>query len=314
LSKVEVGVRAPHSLFGEGPGALAEFAAGIERRRLDRVWVGDHVSFRGGQGYDGLLQAAVLGSLTRHVTIQTAVYLLPLRHPLPVARQVSTISEIAPGRLVFGVGVGGDDRAEVSNCGVNPSGRGRRMDESLALVRRLLSGEEVHHRGPEFEMSGALIRPVPVPGVPVAVGGRSDAALRRAAHLSEGWLGVFVDPQRFAESVDKVHRTAEAAGRSEVEWRHGVLAWCGFGTDKASARSAVAPAMEGLYQMPFERFERYAPHGTPDDVAAALQPYLEAGASYVLLSPFVTAGGTEGALDAAAEVRELLLARSPRPG
>ena len=145
-ASVEVGVRVPHGLFGAGADHLSRFASAVEMAGLDRVWVGDHVSFRGGQGYDGLVQAAVLAALTRTVRVQTAVYLLPLRHPVPVARQVASIAELAPGRFVFGVGAGGDDAAEVRNCGVDPSTRGRRMGEALGLVRRLLDGEKVDHQ------------------------------------------------------------------------------------------------------------------------------------------------------------------------
>jgi alkanesulfonate monooxygenase SsuD/methylene tetrahydromethanopterin reductase-like flavin-dependent oxidoreductase (luciferase family) len=286
MGRPEIGIRAPHGLFSDGPDAISRFAAAVEEHGIDRVWVGDHVSFRGGQGYDGLMQAAVLSALTSRVTVQTAVYLLPLRHPMPVARQVASIAEMAPGRFVFGVGVGGDDEKETANCGVDHARRGRRMDESLALVRRLLAGDFVDHPGPDFPLSEASIRPVPATPVPVAVGGRSGAALARAGRLSEGWLGVFVDADRFGQSCKTVVAAGEEAGRSRVGWQHGMLVWCGFGPSREAARRMVAPAVEELYRMPFERFERYVPCGRPADVAEAVRTYVDAGAAYVLLSPF----------------------------
>jgi alkanesulfonate monooxygenase SsuD/methylene tetrahydromethanopterin reductase-like flavin-dependent oxidoreductase (luciferase family) len=304
LGAPEVGIRAPHGIFSAGPDQVSRFALAAEAGGLDRIWVGDHVSFRGGQGYDGLLQAAVLAALTKRITVQTAVYLLPLRHPLPVARQVASVAEMAPGRFVFGVGVGGEDKKETANCGVDPAHRGRRTDESLTIVRRLLGGDVVDHPGPEFPLSEAAIRPTPAPPVPVAVGGRSDEALRRAGRLSEGWLGLFVDPDRFQRGVNTVEDAAHEAGRAEVEWRHGMLIWCGFGRDRDSARQMVAPAVEGLYQMPFERFERYVPYGRPADVAEAVQSYISAGASYVLLSPF--ASNPDEVMDAALALKASL--------
>lgn len=307
MDRPEIGIRAPHGLFSSGPDAIARFAGAVEEVGIDRVWVGDHVSFRGGQGYDGLLQAAVLSALTTRVTVQTAVYLLPLRHPMPVARQIASIAEMAPGRFVFGVGVGGDDQKETANCGVPHARRGRRTDESLDLVRRLLAGDVVDHGGPEFPLSEASIRPVPAVPVPMAVGGRSGAALARAGRLSEGWLGVFVDPDRFRFSCATVLEGAEAAGRGPVDWRHGILVWCGFGPDREVARRMVAPAVEGLYRMPFERFEGYVPYGRPADVADAVRPYIDAGAAYVLLSPL--AEHPDEALAGAAAVRDAL--RSP---
>ena len=73
--------------------------------------------------------------------VHVAVYLLALRHPVPLARTLATIAELAPGRLALGVGVGGEDRHEIEICGVDPATRGSRTDEALAIVRGLLSGE-----------------------------------------------------------------------------------------------------------------------------------------------------------------------------
>src|SRR5437899_10238449 len=156
---VEVGIRVPHGLFAGGAAALQAFGRAVDDSTIDVVWVGDHVSFRGGRGQDGLLTAMALAAVTERVTIQTAVYLLPLRHPLVVARQVAGIAELAPGRFTFGVGVGGDDPDEVRNCGVDPATRGRRTDESLDLVRRLLAAEVVDHHGDAFELAAASIVP-----------------------------------------------------------------------------------------------------------------------------------------------------------
>src|ERR1039457_6961349 len=75
------------------------------------------------------------------------VYLLALRHPLLTARQLASISQLAPGRLVLGAGVGGEDRSEVSNSGVAPASRGRRLDECLQVLRALASGDAVDHQG-----------------------------------------------------------------------------------------------------------------------------------------------------------------------
>lgn len=89
---------------------------------MRHVVVGDHVSFFGGWGVDGLVEATALSMLHPTLLVPTSVYLLVLRHPVVVARQLSTR---APGRLVLGVGIGGKDRDEVRACVVNPSTRGR---------------------------------------------------------------------------------------------------------------------------------------------------------------------------------------------
>ena len=118
---VRIGLRPPRQLFEAGAPDLRAVVDRAEAAGIDQLCVGDHVTFQGGQGFDGLVQATALAALTRTIGVCTAVYLLPLRHPLPVARQVASLAQLAPGRFTFGVGVGGDDRHEVESCGVDPS-------------------------------------------------------------------------------------------------------------------------------------------------------------------------------------------------
>ncbi len=304
LHAVRIGYRPPHELFDVADGRLAVAVRRVEAAGIDRICVGDHVSFRGGRGFDGIVNATAAAMLSSNVVVQTAVYLLPLRHPVPVARQVASLASLAPGRFVFGVGVGGDDRAEVALCGVDPATRGRRMDEALAIVRALLAGQEVSADGEFFPVREARIRPAPSQVVPIIVGGRSGAAVRRAGRLGDGWLGVWVSPDRFRDVAGAVEAEAADAGRTGVTWQHGVQAWCGFAPTRDQARSRVAAAMEELYQLPFERFERYVPWGTPEDVASALEPYVAAGCGDFNLVP--VAPSVEESIEGVAAVRELL--------
>ena len=87
---------------------------------------------------------------------------------------------MAPGRLVFGVGVGGEDPHEVEICGVDPKTRGKRMDESLTILRGLMTGEPTTFHGRFFDLDDALILPAPREPIPIVIGGRSDAAVGRA--------------------------------------------------------------------------------------------------------------------------------------
>jgi alkanesulfonate monooxygenase SsuD/methylene tetrahydromethanopterin reductase-like flavin-dependent oxidoreductase (luciferase family) len=271
---------------------------------IDHVMVGDHVMFHGGVGNDGLADAASVVTATDELDVYLAVYLMVLRHPLPVVRQILTVAQFAPGRLSLGLGIGGDDRKEVVACGVDPKTRGRRMDESLGLVRRLLAGETVDHKGEFFTLQDARVLPTPSRPIPLVVGGRSDAALRRAGRLGDGWLGIWTSAERCAEAIAAVEQHGSEAGRGEVTWQHGMTFWCGFGADRAEARNRVAPAMEGLYRTPFDSFERYIPHGTPEDVAEFVAPFIKAGCTTLNFIPF--AGGDDAGVDAVAETRKLL--------
>ncbi len=316
------GVNLMPNLWDGGPGQAGPELLARRRRLLgrmtdaglDHVMIGDHVMFQGGLGNDGLTDAASVVTANEALDVYLAVYLLVLRHPLLVARQLLTVAQLAPGRLSLGVGIGGDDRREVAACGVNPATRGRRMDEALGLLRRLLTGAEVSHEGEFFSLDRAALRPIlhsPVrnsPGpnqpVPIVVGGRSDAALRRAGRLGDGWLGIWVSPRRCAEAIETVAAHAKDAGRSDADWRHGMTFWCAFGTASAQARVRVAAVMEGFYRVPFASFERYVPQGTPAEVAGQVAPYIDAGCGTLNFIPF--AGSDEEGIDAVAEVRQIL--------
>jgi alkanesulfonate monooxygenase SsuD/methylene tetrahydromethanopterin reductase-like flavin-dependent oxidoreductase (luciferase family) len=303
MPDITVGLRAPYDAPGGGP-ALGRFAAQVEATGIDRVCVGDHVTFKGGRGFDGLVNAAALAMASRRVVVQTAVYLLPLRHPVTVARQVATLAALAPGRLSFGVGVGGEDPAEARACGVDPATRGRRMDEALAVLRPLLNGTDVTMSGEFFSLDGVRISPPPAQPVPVIIGGRSEAALRRAGRHGDGWLGLWVSPARYADAVGRISKYAADAGREVARWQHAMHVWCAFGTRAEAARARLAPYMEDFYQTPFSKFERYCPCGTPDDIAASLREYVAAGCRSFNLIPL--ADSIEDTIAGADAVRTLL--------
>jgi len=271
---------------------------------LDHVVCGDHVSFITGAGFDGLIGATHELATDASIRAFVAVYLLALRHPVLVARQLSSVSERYPGRLVFGVGVGGEDPHELEICGVDPRTRGRRMDESLEVLRALLTGEPVTHHGEFFDLDRASILPAPHPPVPIIVGGRSDHALRRAGRLGDGWIGIWNSARRFEEAAAIIDDTAAIAGRRDVTWHHAMQVWCGIGKDPSQGRTSLAPAMQALYGVPFERFERYSPCGDAETIAEFLAPYVAAGCrTFNLLA---CAADLDTAVAGASDIRALL--------
>jgi alkanesulfonate monooxygenase SsuD/methylene tetrahydromethanopterin reductase-like flavin-dependent oxidoreductase (luciferase family) len=250
------------------------------------------------------VQATALAMLHPALPVYTGVYLLPLRQPVLVARQIADLARIAPGRLILGVGIGGEDRHEVAICGVDPATRGRRMNECVDVVRQLLTGKAVTFHGTFFSVDDAIIAPAPAEPVPIIVGGRSDAAIRRAGRLGDGWLGIWNSPRRFAAAAAMAAEEAARTGRARPPGRHAMQVWCGLADTRQAARACLAPAMEAFYQLPFERFERYCPFGTPDDVAEFLAPYAEAGCREFNLIP--QAPDPDGAICGTAAVKRLL--------
>jgi alkanesulfonate monooxygenase SsuD/methylene tetrahydromethanopterin reductase-like flavin-dependent oxidoreductase (luciferase family) len=290
-----------------GPHARRRALLGrVEDAGLDHVFMADHVSFHTGMGMDGLIQAATAAALAPSLGVYVGVYLLALRHPAPVARQIASLAESAPGRLILGVGVGGEDRHEMEVCGVDPATRGRRTNECLEILRGLLSGEPTSFRGEFFELDEALIRPAPDPAVPIVIGGRADAALRRAARWGDGWLGIWSTAERYAATLGRIREFAAEAHRAQAPGRNGIQVWIGVNQDRDRARERLAAAMTAIYRMPYERFEKYSPYGSPGEIADFLAPYVDAGCREFNLMP--VAESSEAGIDAVAEIRRRLAA------
>ncbi len=269
----------------------------IAESDIDHLFNADHISFHTGAGMDGLINAATLAAMMPDMDIMIGVYLLALRHPVPVARQLSSLALSAPGRIILGVGIGGEDRHEMEICGVNPARRGDQTNHCLKALDGLLSGQKISYQCDYFEFDQALIKPAPDPSIPVLIGGRSDAAMRRTANHGDGWLGVWISPHRFkrcvAEISDQSSRTAP--------WLHGLQLWAGVG---ARARENVAKGMEAFYRVPFERFEKYSPYGSPEQIAAFLSQYVDEGAR--VLNIEARGDSAEEAIDAISEVSAIL--------
>jgi len=274
----------PLDLLERDQESTRAFLAHATQAGIDHVCCGDHVSFAG-IGFDGLVQATALAMLHPTMPVYCGLYLLPLRHPVLAARQLADFARLARGRLILGAGIGGEDRHEVAICGVDPASRGARMDECLTIVRELLTGKPVSFHGRFFDFDDAVIGPAPSDPLPIVIGGRSDAAVKRVGRHGDGWLGIWNSPRRFAAAVQMAGEEAARVGRSDPPTRHAMQVWCGLAESKQAARASLAPAMEAFYQLPFERFERYCPYGTADDVAEFLAPYADAGCTEFNLIP-----------------------------
>lgn len=276
----------------------------IEQSDIDHLFVADHISFHTGHGMDGIVNAATLAAMSGSLDVFIGVYLLALRHPVPVARQLSSLALSAPGRITLGVGIGGEDRHEMEICGVNPATRGRRTNHSLRALRLLLSGETVSYDCDFFSFDEAKIRPAPDPAIPVVVGGRSDKAIERAAKYADGWLGVWCSPGRFDAVTGTIDQISEESGRNVPCWNHGMQLWAGFADSKKAARRMIAGEMEKMYRVPFEKFEKYSPYGSPEEVAEFLLPYVEVGARILNIKP--CGESAEAEIEAVGEVKRLL--------
>jgi alkanesulfonate monooxygenase SsuD/methylene tetrahydromethanopterin reductase-like flavin-dependent oxidoreductase (luciferase family) len=147
--------------------------------------------------------------------------------------------------------------------------------------------------------------------VPVIIGGRGEAAVRRAARYGDGWLAIFCSPRRFGQTRQQIADAAAASGRTPPAW-YGINVWCGLDADPQRARRLLARQLETLYHLPFERFERVAVAGTPAQVAGQLAPFVEAGAANLTVVP--VAASAEAGVEHVAAVRAALQRESSGVG
>jgi probable F420-dependent oxidoreductase len=154
-----------------------------------------------------------LGAVTRRLRFVTFVLKLPVRDPVLVAKQATSTAVLTGGRLVLGAGTS-PWREDYEILGVDWASRGRRMDESIAILRGLAAGGYFEHHGTVFDLPPVKIAPVPPDPIPVLIGGHSDAALRRAARLGDGWLHGGGDPAELPGLLARLARFRQAAETS----------------------------------------------------------------------------------------------------
>lgn len=290
---------------GLSPEGVLAAARKAESEGIDGVFAGDHVSFHG-LGNDGLMNLAPIAAVTSRLLLRTSVYLLPLRHPLTVALQCAMLDQLSGGRFSLGVGVGGEDPGEFRALGIDPRTRGRRTDEALGLLRRLWTEDQVSFEGRHFRLENVGLEPKPASpgGIEIFVGGRSDAALRRAGRYGDGWTGLWVSVRRFKEARERIAEAAQEAGRDPAAIEMGVQVWVGVHPERDVARALLGSRMEDFYRRPFDSFERYAAYGPPQAIAEFLAPYVEAGARHVHL--ILGEVDQEKVVESALEVRDAL--------
>jgi len=156
-----------------------------------------------------------LGMVTERLRFVTFVLKLPVRNPVLVAKQATSTAVLTGNRLVLGVG-SSPWREDYEVLGVPWPGRGRRMDEELAVIRGLTGGGYFSFHGEIFDVPPIKIAPVPSEPVPILIGGHGDAALRRAARAGDGWLHGGGDPEQLAGLLTRLsefRRQEGTAGR-----------------------------------------------------------------------------------------------------
>jgi probable F420-dependent oxidoreductase len=275
-------VRLGLTLGLDRPERLAALAGRAEALGFEFLATGDHIAFHR-PTLESLTLLAYLAAHTRRIRLGPCVYLLALRHPTVAAKTVATLDVLSGGRVVFGVGVGGEFPQEFEACGIPHRERGRRVDEALEVVRLLWTRAPASFRGRFVRFTDLVLEPRPVQpgGPPIWIGGRSDHALRRAARRGDGWVSYLVTPERYRGSVEKLWAFAREVGRELGDGRPFETAHVAFTVmddDAERARAVAAAHLTRQYRQPFDELARkYCVLGPPARCIEALERFVDAG-------------------------------------
>jgi probable F420-dependent oxidoreductase len=278
--------------IGISPGAAGvpgEFAAAVDDLELlgvDSLWLPEMVYGPLVEPFVGMAHAL---SRTARLKVGTGVSVLPGRHPVLVAKQLASLAGLAPGRVlpVFGLRPARGSERDLFPV---PGPRGAVFDESLQLLRLLLTQERVSFAGEFFTVEGASVGPLPARPLDIWLGGTAPGALRRVGRLGDGWLASFVTPAEAAAGCAAIQEAAAAAGR-EIEPDH-------YGI-------SLAVATEGIPDALIAAAKARRPDADPASLVAASWPdarrmigeYVAAGLTKFVVRPAAAVPSFAGFLD-----------------
>jgi probable F420-dependent oxidoreductase len=171
-----------------------------------------------------------LGAVTERLRFTTFVVKLPIRHPVLVAKQVGSVAVLTDNRLALGVGTSPWPE-DYELCDVPWEGRGKRMDEMIAVIRGLTAGGWFEHHGEVFDIPAVKMSPAPTRPVPILIGGHGPAALRRAARSGDGWMHGGGDPADLPGLLEQLGRLREEAGRADEPFEVHVISMDAYTAD-----------------------------------------------------------------------------------
>lgn len=235
------------------------------------VWVSDHIVTPshllpsiGPTFYDAFVVLTYAAAFTQRVKLGSTIIVVPYRNPLVVAKMVATLDVLSNGRVIFGVGVGGAPD-EFEALGVPSHQRGRRTDEYLRLMIALWTQDPTTFNGRYFSFTDVRFQPKPqqTPHPPIWVGGRSEAALRRAVALGEAWHPTAMPLLSLRERMAQLRLLAEEAGHTS--------------SPMVTVHQSIRLAREHEGGHPLSDSERRLGQGTPSQLRKDIHHYREMG-------------------------------------
>jgi probable F420-dependent oxidoreductase len=255
----------------------------LETLDVDSLWVSDRL-VTSQLILEPVAFLSFLAGRLRNMKLGTSALVLPTRNPVILAKELATLDFLSHGRLFPAVGLGGEESKDLQVIGINRKERAGRTDEMITLMRRLWSEENVTFSGRFFSVENATVMPRPwqKSGLPIWIGGRSEAALRRTGRLGDGWLVSSVSAAEVEAGIKAIRAHAAAANRQVPEDHYGVLIPFYF---EANAELALEIASASIRPRADLRIGEFTAFGTPEDVRRKVETYIAAGATKFIMRP-----------------------------
>ena len=196
---------------------------------------------------DPWIMATSIAQATNSLEIMTCVYILPMRDPFTAAKAISTAAFLSGNRITLGVGIGWQS-LEFDLTSQDFTNRGRRADEGLEVIQKLLSGSMVSHAGEFYNFSPVQMSPAPTSRLPIYVGGHSERALQRAAR-HDGWLGLGYAEPDIKKLIRRLHALRDEAGRKDEPYDIWLALLDPKGADLAELEALGVTSLSGAHFM-----------------------------------------------------------------
>jgi probable F420-dependent oxidoreductase len=272
--------------------ALVDYGVRMEELGFDSLWVWDHILLGVKPNFpiiDSLTTLTAIAARTSRIKLGTGILVLPLRNPVVLAKQLSSMDQLSNGRLLMGMASGWYKR-EFDAVGVPFDQRGKIMDENLEILTRfwtedLVSGEWPHHSIPAGVM---YPKPVQKPRPPILIGGYVDRVLKRAAVAGDGWLTYFYKPDSFAAAWAKIRGFASEAGKDPDALLNAAQLPIMVGKSRADVEARMMEWLgtEWDYASWSDSTKDSAILGTVDECVAQLREHLAVGVQKIIFVPY----------------------------
>jgi len=267
-----------------GAGFLWQLVELCETTEIDSLWFSERLSSPLPVP-EPMTTLAAVAARTRRLKFGPSVFITPFRNPVTAAREIAMIDYLSGGRMLPAFGIGVEQEREFHAAGVPFKERGRRTDEALAIMRRCWSEEEVTFEGEFWRLDKITVLPKPIQQpMPAWIGGNSEAAMRRAGRLGDGWIPSFIPPDRFAAGVAQTQRFAAEAGREVPVDHFGTLVNFCFAPDRAAARALAGPFIP-RNRVDDATLEQCTAFGPPALLRERLEEYAAGGGSKFIVRP-----------------------------